>query len=68
MSEFQLSKDSIVGEILRTNPMAGDVLMMMGLSCTGCPMAQRETLEQACQGHGVDLDKTLAALQALLGM
>lgn len=32
------------------------------LACAGCPGADMETLEQAAEGHGLDLDKLLEDL------
>ena len=29
----------------------------MGMHCLGCPSARGETLEQACQVHGVDCEE-----------
>ena len=30
--------------------------------CAGCPGAEMETIEQAAEGHGLDLEKLLADL------
>ena len=32
------------------------------MSCSGCPGAENETLQQAAEGHGADLDSLLADL------
>ena len=49
-------------ELLKINPNVKDVLLGFGLHCLGCPMSQMETLEQACQVHGLDLDFVLDRL------
>ena len=57
-----ITKDMTVGEIVNTNPKAAEVLMSFGMGCLGCPSAQVETIEQACEVHGLKLEDVLAAL------
>lgn len=53
MSET-ISKDMTIGEILDVNQETGRFLIEMGMHCLGCPAAQGESLEEACEVHGVD--------------
>ena len=55
-----ITKDMTIGEILRVKPESAQVLMDMGMGCLGCPSAQFETLEQACEVHGQDVEDILA--------
>ena len=32
------------------------------MHCIGCPASQMETLEEACEVHGIDLDEVLKKL------
>lgn len=57
-----ITKEHKIGEILQLNPNAAEVLMRFGMGCLGCPSAQVETLEQACEIHGLNLDEVLSAL------
>ena len=57
-----ITKDMTIGEILRVKPEAAQVLMDMGMGCLGCPSAQVETLEQACEVHGQEVEDILAKL------
>ncbi|EOD00277.1 DUF1858 domain-containing protein [Caldisalinibacter kiritimatiensis] len=57
-----ITKDMLIGELLRENPEKAEVLMRFGMGCIGCPSAQMESLEQAAQVHGIDLDELLKAL------
>ncbi len=57
-----ITKDSIISEIIETNPNAIGILMGYGMGCIGCPSAQMETLEQACSIHGLDLNEVLEKL------
>ena len=57
-----ITKEQTIGEILRVKPEAAQVLMNFGMGCLGCPSAQVETLEQACEVHGMNIDEVLASL------
>ena len=57
-----ITKDMTVGEIVNTYPKAAEILMSFGMGCLGCPSAQVETVEQACEVHGLNLEEVLAAL------
>lgn len=61
----KVTKDMTIGEIIRMNPKYAEVLMTFGMGCVGCPSAQGETVEQAAQVHGLDLDNLLRALNTL---
>lgn len=57
-----IHKDMTIGETLRANPDAARILMRFGMGCVGCPSAQAETLEEAAQVHGFDVQVMLDAL------
>lgn len=61
----KVTKDMTIGEIIRLNPKYAEVLMTFGMGCVGCPASQAETLEEAAQVHGLELDNLLRALNAL---
>ena len=52
-----ITKEMTIGEILRTNPEVAPVLMNAGMHCLGCPASQGESIEQACEVHGVNADE-----------
>ena len=58
-----ISKDMIIGDILKTNPDNARVLMEAGMHCLGCPSSQAETLEEACLVHGLDVEAILSNLK-----
>lgn len=57
-----INKDMTIGEIVRLKEESIEVLMSFGMGCVGCPSAQAETLEEAAQVHGLNLDNLLEAL------
>lgn len=60
----EITKDTLIGDILKINPDSVPVLLEMGMHCLGCPSSQGETLEEACLVHGVDVDDIVAKLNA----
>jgi len=38
------------------------ILMSFGMGCLGCPSAQMESIGQAAEIHGIDLEKLLEQL------
>lgn len=57
-----ITKDLTVGEIIRMKEDAPQILMSFGMGCVGCPSAQAETIEDAVQVHGINLEELLEAL------
>lgn len=60
----QITKDTIIGDILDIAPETAPVFLSIGMHCLGCPSSRGETVEQACMVHGVDVDELLAKLNA----
>ncbi len=75
MSIFDLRKDKYIMEITKQTKM-GDmieydrgiavVLMEAGMHCVGCPASIGESLEEACQVHGLDADEVLKSIKDYL--
>ena len=51
-----VSKGMLIGDIVKNHPPSIKVMGKFGLHCIGCHVATWETLEQGCQGHGIDVD------------
>ncbi|MCL2628023.1 MAG: DUF1858 domain-containing protein [Oscillospiraceae bacterium] len=58
----QITKDTIIADILSIAPDSAPLFRSIGMNCLGCAMASGETLEQACSAHGVDVDDLLSKL------
>jgi len=58
----QITKDTIIADILNIAPDSVPLFKSIGMHCLGCVMSSGETLEQACSVHGVDVDEFLAKL------
>ena len=62
----KITKDMIIGDILRMDPEMAGVLVAGGMHCIGCPSAQMESLEEAAMVHGIDADILLQQLNDYL--
>jgi len=56
---MKFNKDTKIGELLEVAPEKAEILMEEGMHCLGCPASQAETLEEACEVHGIDVDELL---------
>ena len=65
-TQMEITKDTIIGDILRIAPQAAPIFMGIGMHCLGCPASQAETVAEACAVHGVDVDKLLAEVKRLI--
>lgn len=62
-----ITKDTVIGDILKIAPQAAPLFMGIGMHCLGCPASQGETVEEACMVHGVDVNELLAQVNKLIG-
>ncbi len=62
----QITKDTIIGDILDIAPQTAPLFMSIGMHCLGCPSSRGETVEQACMVHGVDVEALLAEVNKLI--
>lgn len=53
----QITKDTIIGDILDMDKTTAPFFLEMGMHCLGCPASRGESVEQACMVHGVDADE-----------
>ncbi|MBQ9659481.1 MAG: DUF1858 domain-containing protein [Clostridia bacterium] len=59
---MEFNKDTTIGDLLEVAPEKADMLLEIGMHCLGCPASQMETLEEACDVHGVDVNELLEKL------
>lgn len=58
----QITKETIIGDILDVAPESAPLFQAIGMHCLGCPSSRGETVEEACMVHGIDSDAFLAQL------
>lgn len=59
---MKFEKNTIIAEVLEHAPEKAEVLLEIGMHCLGCPASQGESIEEACEVHGVDVDEVLEKL------
>lgn len=59
---MEIKKDMTIGELLEKAPEKAEVLLNAGMHCLGCPASQAETLEEACEVHGIEVEEILKEL------
>ena len=58
----EINKNTTLGEILKNYFNAEEVLTGFGMHCFSCPMSQMETVEEAGEVHGLDVDHMIKKL------
>ena len=59
---YQVTKDSIIGDVLDYDKDTGRFFFEMGMHCLGCPMSRGESIEEACEVHGVKCEEIVAKI------
>jgi len=63
---YQVTKETIIAEIMENAPNTMPLFQSIGMHCMGCAMAKGENVEQACAAHGVDADAFVKRLNAFI--
>ena len=61
---FEVTKETVIGDILDYDPTTAEYFLAMGMHCLGCPASRGESIEEACAVHGVDPEALVAKLKA----
>lgn len=57
-----INKDMTIGELIQQFPDKAEILLSAGMHCLGCPASQGETIEEACDVHGIDVEELINEL------
>ena len=49
----QVTKATMIGELLQIDQDIAPILFGIGMHCLGCPASQMETIEEAASVHGI---------------
>lgn len=58
----KITKDMTIHEVLEMDRRTTPIFLSVGMHCLGCPMAVRETLEEASAVHDIDVDELVEKL------
>ena len=61
-----VTKDMKISDILALNELIAPFLMQNGMGCVSCADSQAESLEEACEAHGIDVDDLTEDLNDVL--
>lgn len=56
-----ITKESIIGDVLKKYPDTAEVMFKHGLHCIGCRVSAYESIANGCKVHGMD-EKQIDAL------
>ena len=62
----EITKESIIGDILDAEPETAQFFFEIGMHCLGCPASRGESVEDACAVHGVNPDDLIAKINSFL--
>ena len=63
---MQIDKNMLIGALLEMDDSVAPMLMRAGMHCLGCPASQGESLEEACQVHGIDCDVLVSQINEVI--
>ena len=61
---MEINKDMTIGELLEKAPELAEILLEAGMLCLGCPASQAETIAEACDVHGIDVEELIKKLNS----
>ena len=61
-----VTKDTMIGELLKINADIAPLLLSIGMHCLGCPSSQMETIEEAAFVHGLDPEELVDSINTFL--
>lgn len=62
----EVTKDMVIGDILKIDDGVAPILLNAGMHCLGCPSAQMETIGEASEVHGMDADSLVKEINSYL--
>jgi len=63
---MEITKDSIIGDVLDYDIETAQFFLEAGMHCLGCPSARGESIDMACDVHGTDADELVANINEFL--
>ena len=64
---MEITKKSIIGDVLDEHPETAELFFSIGMHCLSCPASRGETIEEACEVHGADVNELIDALNKTVG-
>ena len=62
-----VTKDTIIGDVIKADPACAECFFMEGMFCVGCPASAGESIGEASLVHGIDADRLVERLNIFFG-
>ena len=63
---INITKDTIIGDILDVAPQTAPIFLSIGMHCLGCPSSRGETVEEACMVHDQPVEELVERLNEII--
>ena len=63
---MQITKQSIIGDVLDFNSETAQFFFEIGMHCLGCPHSRGESIADACKVHQTDADELVRKINEYL--
>ncbi len=63
---MQITKNSIIGDILDYDRGTAQFFFEIGMHCLGCPASRGESIEEACAVHGTNAEELVKKINEYL--
>ena len=63
---MNVTKDSLIGDILDFDVNTAQFFFEIGMHCLGCPHSRGESVAEACAVHGTDADELVRKINEYL--
>jgi hybrid cluster-associated redox disulfide protein len=60
-----ITKEMTIAEVLVRSPQTATVFFSAGMDCLDCPSARAESIEDAAEAHGIDVEDLVHQLNRL---
>ena len=61
---MEIKKDTLICDLIEQAPEKADIFLEAGMHCLSCPASQMETIAEACEVHGIDVDEILEKINS----
>ena len=61
-----VTPDTNIGDLVLFHPETAELLFSIGLHCLGCPSSGVETISEAAEAHGLDVNELVLQLNDLI--
>ena len=63
---IEITKDTIIGEVLDIAPQTAPIFLSIGMHCLGCMASRGETVEEACMVHDQPVEELVERLNDII--